>query len=59
MKKSHKFNQLSKKKCVETGCRKFLKVRLVETKQPNKINRCYKHGMILKRAKQNAKTNRP
>ncbi len=58
MKKGYKFNQLSDRKCIESGCRKFLKLRLVETKQPNRINRCYKHGMILKRAKQNARTER-
>lgn len=58
MKKSHKFNELSKKKCVEGGCRKFLKQRLVETKKASNIDRCYKHGMVLKRAKQNEKTQR-
>lgn len=58
MKKSHKFNELSSKKCIEEGCRNFLKQRLVDTKQPNNITRCYAHGMIIKRSKQNEKTGR-
>ena len=58
MKKSHKFDVLSDKQCVESKCRKLIKQRLVETKEPHKILRCYQHGMVIKRQKQNERTER-
>ena len=58
MKKTHRFNELSDKKCKETGCRKFLKKRLVESKEPHKITRCYAHDLVIRRAKQNEKNKR-
>ncbi len=58
MKKSHKFNELSGKKCKVPGCRKFLKKRLVESKEPKNIDRCYQHDLTIRRAKQNEKNNR-
>ena len=43
MKKSHHFTVLSDVKCRVPKCKKFLKLRLVQTKQPNNINKCYEH----------------
>ncbi len=43
MLKSHKFNELSDKKCVAPGCGKLLKARLVAGKQPQNIRKCWKH----------------
>ena len=43
MKKSHHFTVLSDKQCRIPKCKKFLKQRLVETKQPQNIDTCYNH----------------
>ncbi len=58
MKKTHRFNELSDKKCKEPGCRKLLKKRLVESKEPTNITRCYAHNLVIKRAKQKEKNKR-
>lgn len=43
MKKSHSYNVLSTKECMEPGCTKKLKLRLVETKAARNITHCFKH----------------
>ncbi len=58
MKKTHRFDELSGKKCKVEGCRKFLKKRLVESKEPNNIDKCFKHNLVIKRAKQKEKNKR-
>jgi len=46
MKKSHKHTELSDKVCRDCG--KRLKKRLVETKSPKHITRCYPHGRVYR-----------
>jgi len=58
MKKSHKFDELSDKKCNVPGCRKMLKQRLVASKEPHKITKCYNHDLALKRAEQKEKNHK-
>ncbi len=48
MKKSHRFDELSDKRC---SCGKKLKKRLVESKEARKITKCYQCGLDEKRAK--------
>lgn len=55
MKKTHRFNELSDKQCNVPGCRKMLKERLVKSKEPHKITKCYGHDLALRRAKQKEK----
>jgi hypothetical protein len=43
MKKSLPFNKLSDRVCMEPGCPKRLKQRLVDTKIPRKITHCFRH----------------
>jgi hypothetical protein len=43
MKKKWDFDQLSNVQCMEPGCEKYLKRRLVEAKFPRNITHCYKH----------------
>lgn len=41
MKKSHRYNELSDRTCALVGCKKHLKIRLVETK--TNLLFCYEH----------------
>ena len=43
MKKSHKFDELSDRVCMEPGCDKHIKQRLVDTKD---ARRCYYHWCV-------------
>jgi hypothetical protein len=43
VKKKWDFDQLSNVQCMEPGCDKYLKRRLVEQKFPRNITHCYKH----------------
>jgi hypothetical protein len=43
MKKSHPFDELSDRVCIEADCEKHIKQRLVDTKD---AIRCYKHHCI-------------
>ena len=49
MKKSHSFDVLSDRKCIVTGCRKFIKKRLVEDID---ARRCNKHHLQFEKSKQ-------
>ncbi len=52
MKKKRDFKVLSDKECMAHDCEKKLKLRLVETKSPHNIIRCYEHGKTHKVAVQ-------
>jgi hypothetical protein len=43
MKKNYAYNELSDRVCMEPGCTKRLKKRLVETKLSRNITHCFKH----------------
>lgn len=47
MKKTHDFRELSNKMCDVSGCNKRLKERLVESKEPHNITKCYKHYVLF------------
>ncbi len=43
MRKTHSFDELSDRVCMEPGCPKRLKARLVAVKSPRNLSHCYKH----------------
>jgi hypothetical protein len=54
MRKSHSFDDLSDRKCIEPNCPKFIKKRLV---QDIDARRCNKHHKAFKKRKHKTPTN--
>jgi hypothetical protein len=48
LKKMFPYNVLGNRTCIELGCYKRIKKRLLKQKKPRNITRCYKHGEIHK-----------
>lgn len=46
MKKGFHFTEMSDRICIEPGCEKRLKARLVAKKRPDNIIRCYMHHLL-------------